>query len=80
MYDVEKTEKITQQIPSTSEEVSEEIYRYEVSVPGNAFSYQENTQVFAIGSDQSDIIETLRCAWVLYHSLKFIPENSQWFL
>lgn len=43
---VEKAEKIMQQIPSTSEEVSKEIYRYGVAVPGNASSCQENTQIF----------------------------------
>ncbi|XP_058217972.1 disease resistance protein RPV1-like [Rhododendron vialii] len=65
LYDVEKVEKITQEIPSTSEEVSEQIFRYGVAVPGNSSSYQENTQVYAVGRDIVDIAKTLRCGFLV---------------
>ncbi|KAG5545357.1 hypothetical protein RHGRI_017732 [Rhododendron griersonianum] len=48
VYDVEKAEKNTEQTPSTSEEVSKEIFHYGVALPGNASSYQENKQVYAV--------------------------------
>ncbi|KAG5545353.1 hypothetical protein RHGRI_017728 [Rhododendron griersonianum] len=68
LYDMEKAEKITQEIPSTSEEVSEEIHCYGVAVPGNASSYQENTQVYAVGRDNVDIVETVRCGRLIIRS------------
>ncbi|KAI8553566.1 hypothetical protein RHMOL_Rhmol05G0025700 [Rhododendron molle] len=56
VYNTENAEKITEQ-------VSGEIDRYGVVVPGRQSSYQENTQVFVLGSRRFsfDVIKTLQC-------------------
>ncbi|KAG5547239.1 hypothetical protein RHGRI_013045 [Rhododendron griersonianum] len=56
VYNTENAEKII-------EEVSGEIERYGVVVPGRQSSDQENTQVFALGSRcfDFDVIKTLQC-------------------